>query len=63
MKKCIYRIKKYVVLQSSKKRLKGRILPKKQKLYLQYMLWMNKDALVNLYQTSRQNIGKHIKHI
>jgi hypothetical protein len=26
-------------------------------------IWMNKDALVNLYQTSRQNIEKHIKHI
>ena len=24
---------------------------------------MNKDALVNLHQTSRQNIEKHIKHI
>ena len=24
---------------------------------------MNKDALVSLYQTSRQNIEKHIKHI
>ena len=26
-------------------------------------IWMNKDALVSLYQTSRQNIEKHIKHI
>ena len=26
-------------------------------------IWMNKDALVGLYQTSRQNIEKHIKHI
>ena len=26
-------------------------------------IWMSKDALVNLYQTSRQNIRKHIKHI
>ena len=26
-------------------------------------IWMSKDALVNLYQTSRQNIEKHIKHI
>ena len=26
-------------------------------------IWMNKYALVNLYQTSRQNIEKHIKHI
>ena len=26
-------------------------------------IWMNKDALVSLYQTSRQNIEKHIMHI
>lgn len=26
-------------------------------------IWMNKDALISLYQTSRQNIEKHIKHI
>ena len=26
-------------------------------------IWMNKDSLVSLYQTSRQNIEKHIKHI
>ena len=26
-------------------------------------IWMNKDTLVSLYQTSRQNIEKHIKHI
>ena len=26
-------------------------------------IWMNKDALAGLYQTSRQNIEKHIKHI
>ena len=26
-------------------------------------IWMNKDTLVSLYQTSRQNIEKHIMHI
>ena len=26
-------------------------------------MWMNKDALVSLFQTTRQNIEKHIKHI
>lgn len=26
-------------------------------------IWLNKDGLVSLFQTSRQNIEKHIKHI
>ena len=26
-------------------------------------MWMSKDALVPLFQTTRQNIEKHIKHI
>ena len=26
-------------------------------------IWMNKEGLMSLFQSSRQNIEKHIKHI